>query len=141
MKLTTESLAKAAKTLEEHLGKCLEVHKSHEEHMHKAHDSIEKKHAELGEHIEKCMKAAKEVSEGEEPTEKVAPAGAIAEPTAAEKALTEKLEGLSKAFDALTAKLAKTAAPGGPASGVAITERESVEVTGGLFKSAKPIEL
>ena len=113
MKITTqEQLTKAAKTLVEHIGKLQEVHKAAGEHMKKAHEAVEAKHEAVGEHIEKCMKAAKDAAEGEEPEE--------AEKVAADPAVAKKLDELEKSIAALTDKLSKTPAPGGPHTGAGV---------------------
>ena len=101
-------LTKAAKTVHDHLEKLVELHKAHGEHMKKAHDAMQAKHEALGEHIEKCMKAAKDAMDGNEP----AAAGGDGE-----KALELKIDSLEKNLATLTAKLATTPAPGGPVSG------------------------
>jgi seryl-tRNA synthetase len=113
MKITTqEQLTKAAKTLVEHIGKLQEVHKAAGVHMKKAHEAVEAKHEAVGEHIEKCMKAAKDAAEGEEPEE----AGKVA----ADPAVAKKLDELEKSIAALTDKLSKTPAPGGPHTGAGV---------------------
>ena len=101
-------LTKAAKTVHDHLEKLVELHKAHGEHMKKAHDAMQAKHEALGEHIDKCMKAAKDAMDGNEP----AAAGGDGE-----KALELKIDSLEKNLATLTAKLATTPAPGGPVSG------------------------
>ena len=78
MKITDQAgLTKAAKTIHDHLEKCMEMHKAHGEHMEKAFEGMKAKHEQMGEHIEKCMKAANAAMEGDEP-EKAAPAGDLA---------------------------------------------------------------
>ncbi len=111
MKITDqEGLTKAAKSIHEHLAKMEEVHKAHGEHMKKAHEGIEAKHEQLGEHIEKCMKAAKDTMEGEEP-EKAAPTGEVTKATDDRfAALEAQLGGLVKANEELTALLKSTPA-------------------------------
>lgn len=118
VKITDQAgLTKAAKTIHDHLAKLKEKHEAAGEHMKKAHEAMQKKHEEVGEHIEKCMKAAKEAADGNEPdeAEKVTPAGE----SEAIKALTEQVAAMAKSQAELTEKLAKTAAPGGAASGAA----------------------
>ena len=111
MKITDQAgLTKAAKTIHDHLSKLAEMHKAHGEAMDKAHEAMKAKHDQLGEHIDKCMKAAKDASEGEEP-EKAAPTGEV------NKAVTDELDALKKSIADLTAKLATTPAVQPPNTG------------------------
>ena len=113
MKITDqEGLTKAAKTIHDHLAKLDEIHKAHGEHMKKAHEGMEAKHEQLGEHIEKCMKAAKDSMEGEEP-EKAAPTGEMS------KAAVEKFEALEKQLADLNELIKKTPAAEAVATGAA----------------------
>jgi hypothetical protein len=91
--------------------------------MHKAlHEKIEgalakdhpimKAHSAMIDHCEKCMKAAKDAIDGEEPQEED-------KDKDGEKALQAQIDGLEKSLKDLTEKLSKTAAPGQAASGAA----------------------
>lgn len=131
------SLTKAAKTIEDHLKGLKEKHETHGEQMKKAHEAIQDRHEKLGEHIEKCMKAAKDAAEGEEPeeAEKVA--------KAADKAVEDKFAALQKSLEELAAKnaelektqkdltdkLSKTAQPGGAHTGVLEAELAKTTTT------------
>jgi len=71
MKITTaEQVAKAAKTIHDHLEKHMEMHKALHEKLegtfHKEH-AIMKAHTAMMDHCEKCMKAAKDAGMGDEP--------------------------------------------------------------------------
>lgn len=115
VKITDQAgLTKAAKTIHDHLEQLHEAHKAQGEHMKKAHEAIEEKHAKVGERIEKCMKAAKDAAEGEEPEEAVK--------AAAETELQKELTALKAEFAELTKKLANTPASGGAHSGVVESE-------------------
>jgi hypothetical protein len=110
MKITDQAgLTKAAKTIHDHLERLEEMHKAHGEHMKKAHEAMEAKHEQLGEHIEKCMKAAKDSMDGEEP-EKAAPSGDLAKTNA-------QIEALAKTVSELTEKLSKMPAKEPPHTG------------------------
>ena len=128
MKITTqEQLTKAAKTLEEHIGKLQEVHKTAGEHMKKAHEAVEAKHEQVGEHIEKCMKAAKDAAEGDEPEEAEKAAKAQADP-----AVAKKLDDLEKSIAALTEKFSKTPAAGAPHTGAGVDLSKTAATPEGL---------
>jgi len=127
MKITDQAgLLKAAKTLQEHVAKVAEHHekivahqaKQMEHHekgleLHKAHVELHKAHKEL---IDKCMKAAKDAMDGEEPKgeseeEKARKAAAAAAADPIAKAVAAALAPLTAEIDALKAKLATTPAP------------------------------
>lgn len=128
MKITDQAgLTKAAKTIHEHLAKCMEVHKAFGDHLKKAHETIESKHAAVGEHIEKCMKAAKDASEGEEPEKAGVPE--------TNKALEDKVEALTKSLADLTEKLAKSPAAIPPATGASGSDGRGEDPASDLFKS------
>jgi hypothetical protein len=113
MKITDQAgLTKAAKTIADHLEKHMEMHKALHEKMEgtlsKEHP-IMKAHQAMMDHCEKCMKAAKDATEGESPAEEEKDKG--------EKALELKFDALQKTVETLTAQLAKIPAPGGPMAG------------------------
>ena len=124
MKITDQDgLTKAAKSIHEHLAKLEEMHKAHGEHMKKAHEGIEAKHEQLGEHIEKCIKAAKDAMEGEEPA-KAELTGDLSKATEEKfAALEEKLNGLVKSNEDLTALLKKTPANEPANTGAGVLEK------------------
>ena len=106
MKLTDlDSFKKAAKTLHEHLEKHMEMHKAHHEKLEgvlaKEHPVVKSSQA-MMDHCEKCMKAAKDGMEGEEPEgEKAAGGGSLSKEAeerfaAIEKGLSEQMELLKK---------------------------------------------
>jgi lambda repressor-like predicted transcriptional regulator len=134
MKITDQAgLTKAAKTLQEHVAKVAEHHekivahqaKQMEHHekgleLHKAHVELHKAHKEL---IEKCMKAAKDAMDGQEPEgeseeEKARKAAAAA---AASDPVAKAVAALTAEIEALKAKLATTPAPQNiPGTGIAL---------------------
>ena len=123
MKITDQAgLTKAAKTLADHLDKHMEMHKAHHEKVEgvlsKDHPIVKSSQA-MMDHCEKCMKAAKDAGAGEEPEEadKVAP---IAAEAVVKAAVDAAVAPLKTQLDELVAKLAKTAAPGGPHSGAPV---------------------
>jgi hypothetical protein len=141
VKITDQAgLTKAAKTIEDHLENLKEKHKTHGEQMEKAHEAIQKRHEAFGDHIEKCLKCAKDAAEGEEPeaAEKVAKA-ADEKFAALEKALTDlsaahatQVADMKKAHEDLVKKLEKTPAAGGAHAGVDVND---------LTKGAKPADV
>lgn len=134
---------KAAKTLEDHLGRLAEIHKAHGEHMRKAHEAMEAKHDKLGEHIEKCMKAAKDASAGDEPEEAEKAHGPKPAPEpvaetdvskavkAATKEIEDKMAAMQKAstdaIAALTDKLSKIPAPVAAHTGAVAENRADLD--------------
>ena len=114
MKITDQAgLTKAAKTVADHLEKHMEMHKAHHEKLEgvlaKDHPAV-KSSAAMMEHMDKCMKAAKDAMGGDEPE-------AEAKGDEADKALQAKVDGLEKAIADLTAKLATTPAVVPPVTG------------------------
>lgn len=108
MKLTPEELAKAGKSIMDHLS------------------NVKAAHEKTGEHIEKCMKACSDMVGGDKDGDKAAEAAALAKAAAdaaaagetpIQKAQREQIEALTKSVADLTKKLAETPAAGGPASG------------------------
>ena len=101
----------AAKTMQEHLEKHMELHKAHHEKLEgmlaKDHPMVKSSQA-MMDHCEKCMKAAKDSMDGEEP-EKEEKAAPVAEDAIA-KAVTAALAPLVTKVDELEKKLAKTPA-------------------------------
>ena len=116
MKLTdVAGFKKAAKTMQDHLEKHMEMHKALHEKMSGtlAEDHpIVKAHQAMMDHCEKCMKAAKDMGEGEEPEKAAALVPAVEDTNAAAitKAVTAALAPLTAEVEALKAKLATTQA-------------------------------
>ena len=112
MKLTdVAGFKKAAKTMQDHLEKHMEMHKAHHEKLEgvlaKEHPAVKSSQA-MMDHCEKCMKAAKDSMEGEEPAEgeKAALTGDLS------KAAEAQITALQTKFDELLAKVDKLPAPG-----------------------------
>jgi ABC-type phosphate transport system auxiliary subunit len=129
MKLTDlDSFKKAAKTLHDHLEKHMEMHKAHHEKLEgvlaKEHPAVKSSQA-MMDHCEKCMKAAKDSMEGEEPAEgeKAAEAGDLS------KAAEAQITALQTKFDELLAKFDKLPAPGAIANtGVDLSKNSKTAV-------------
>jgi len=129
MKLTDlDSFKKAAKTLYDHLEKHMEMHKAHHEKLEgvlaKEHPAVKSSQA-MMDHCEKCMKAAKDSMEGEEPAEgeKAAEAGDLS------KAAEAQITALQTKFDELLAKFDKLPAPGAiPNTGVDLSKNSKTAV-------------
>ena len=121
------SIQKAAKTIHEHLEKHMEMHKAlHEKlegHLAKEHPIL-KAHQAMMDHCEKCMKAAKEAMDGEEPEpekkEAVASADAIS------KAVADALAPVVAQVTELKDKISKLpAAAAMPTTGASADQRVS----------------
>jgi hypothetical protein len=126
MKITDQAgLTKAAKTIQDHLEKHMEMHKAHHEKLEGAlaKDSpIVKSSQAMMDHCEKCMKAAKDAAGGDDgeseqdKADKVAKAAADAAAAAAAaadpvtKAITAALAPFVEKIDALEKKIATTPA-------------------------------
>lgn len=130
MKITTQAdLTKAAKTLMDHMDKLKELHKAHGEHMEKAFEGMKTKHEQMGDNIDKCMKAAKDAGAGEQPEEgeKAAPAGELG------KAAQEQIAALAKQVADLTAAMSKI-----PAADQGVNSGAAHAIVKGVFAELLP---
>ena len=115
MKITDQAgLTKAAKTIHEHLEKHMEMHKALHEKLEgqlaKDHPIL-KSHQAMMDHCEKCMKAAKDGMDGEEPEPEKKEAVAGTPEEALTKAVAAALAPITTELEALKAKIATTPAP------------------------------